>query len=357
MTDYTVVLTPLIIKETKINDILGFLQQGEDEYFKTKVLNFEILRFEERPASQLFNIKVLLDSGSKNIFVKISKLRSNISIDDLQKEIAMEYEIGKMVSDHLYETNKYSAIKMIVCFPEYYALVTEECQGDLLNSIIIKHGKLYPNKQRCNYLKSICYNCGLLLKNIHDTTLQDEIFDLHELIEYIDIRLKKSVVDERIVFDEKMRQGILKYLRKQIPMISKDDLRVVGTHGDFGPNNILIENQTVKIMDYADFQYDSMYQDITYFYQRLENLMHNPIFRPVTIHALQDAFCQGYSSEIIINKPIFMMFRVRHVINNFRSILMGTIVPQGKQLPFYKKIFNEIICKKYIEWLSKVCKI
>jgi hypothetical protein len=357
MTDYTVAVTPLIIEETKINDILRFLQQGEGEYFNAKVLDFEILQFEERPASQIFKIKVLLELCNKNIFVKISRLCNNISIDELQKKIVREYEIGKMVYSNLCETTKYSAIKMIACFPEYYALITEECQGDSLSSIVIKYGKLYPDKQRCNYLKSVCYNCGLLLKNIQDTTGQEKIFDLYGLIEYIDIRLKKLVTDEMTIFDEKMRQGILEYLRKQTVMVNKDDLRVAGAHGDFGPNNILVENQTVKIMDYADFQYSSIYQDITYFYQRLENFMHKPIFRPRTIHSLQDAFCQGYSSEIIINNPIFMMFRVRHVINNFRSILLGTTVPQGKQLLFYKTMFNEMICKGYIRWLSKVCEI
>ncbi len=357
MTDYTVAVTPLIIKETKINDILGFLQQGEDEYFKTKILKFEILRFEERPASQIFKIKALLDSGSKNIFVKISKLRNNMSIDELQKEIVREYEIGKMVYDHLYETTEYSAIKMIACFLDYYAIVTEECQGDSLNSIIIKYGRLYPNKQRCNYLKSICYNCGLLLKNIHDTTQQDEIFDIHELIEYIDIRLNKLVADKQMVFDEKMRQGILKYLGKQSLMVAKDDLRIAGTHGDFAPNNLLVENQTVKIMDCADFQYSSIYRDITYFYQRLENFLHNPIFRPGTINALQDAFCKGYNPQINIASPLFTIFRIRHVINNFRSIVLKTTVPKGKCVSLHVKMFNERILKIYIKWLLDVCEI
>ena len=356
MTDYTIAVTPLIIEETKINDILRFLQQGEGEYFNAKVLDFEILRFEERPASQIFKIKVSLELGNKNIFVKISKLDNNISIDELQRKIIREYEIGKIVYSNLYETTKYSAIKMIACFHEYYALVTEECLGDLLSSIIIKYGKLYPDKQSCNYLKSMCYNCGLLLKNIQDTTWQGKIFDPYELIEYIDIRLKKLVRDERMVFDEKMRQGILEYLRKQTVLIDKDDLRIAGVHGDFGPNNILVENQTVKVMDYADFQYGSIYQDITYFYQRLENFLHNPIFSPGTIIVLQDEFCKGYSPQINIEHPLFTMFRIRHVINNLRSILLKTTVQKGKCVPFHVKIFNERILKIYIKWLLKVCK-
>lgn len=355
MVDYTVALTPLIIKETGINNIIKLLQEGDKQYFGANVSSFEILKFEERPVSQLFKVKVCFDSESRNIFIKIEKPCDSQSKEQFKENLVKGYEIGRMLYERFSHENEYSAVNLIACFPEQYTLVTEECIGDTLSSIIVNYAKWYPTKQKLKFLNKICYNCGLMIRNIHEATQRDGLFDIQELIEYIDIRLRKSVADERTVFNEEMRQKILKYLRNQALLINKNDLRIAGTHGDFGPENIFVENQTVKSMDYADFPNGSIYQDITYFYQRLENFMHKPIFRPRTIHALQNAFCQGYGLEADPQKPIFMMFRVRHVINNFRSIFLGKIIPKGEQLPFYKRIFNEMILKGYLQWLSKTC--
>jgi hypothetical protein len=361
MYDYTAEITPSVIKATKIDNIFELLQKHAKKYFNVDKVKFKILKFEERPVSHLFKVKVSMEHPKyteKNIFVKICKCPKNISYEELEKRIKREYDIASMLYQRLGNKHEvYTQVRYIACFPEYYTLVTEEALGSTLNSILIRYAKWYPSYDRLRYLEKICYNCGILLKDIHSISYEDRLFELTELVEYIDIRLKKLVVDTRTTFDEELRQRILKYLNAQIPKVSQKDLKVAGAHGDFGPNNILVENDIVKIMDFADFKSGSIYQDITYFYQRLENYMHKPIFRPYVIHRLQAAFCKGYDEDIDITSPIFVMFRIRHVINNFRSILLKKIVPEGKKLPFYKELFDKYILYKYTKWLCNTCKV
>jgi len=251
------------------------------------------------------------------------------------------------------EYPNYNIIKPIKYSLEHLSLITEKISGIPIGTIIEKELRLFPRTQKLNRIKELCFNCGKLIKIIQTHTLKMDKFDPISLIDYIEPRLKK-VSNSIPIFKTELSQNILRYFKMQIPYINDSDLKVAGVHGDFDPFNILVENDIIKLLDFADFHYGSIYRDVTYFYQRLENFLHKPIFRPKIIYALQEAFCKGYDSNLDNSKPIFILFRIIHIINNMNSIIYLRTVP-NKKLPIYKKIFNQQILKLYIRWLSKTC--
>lgn len=334
-------------KKDELNKIINFFYPN---------YKFEVIKFYKRPYSDLYEVRIRSGNHQKNIFIKRYKSKDNSqqSLLNLQNQIINEYNIGNMLDKIIERYPEYNIIKPIKYSLEYLSSVTEKTSGIPLGSIIEKELKLFPTTQKLNRIKKLCFKCGKLIKIIQKHTLKMDKFDPRALIDYIEPRLKR-LSNSIPIFKEYLSQDILRYFERQIPNINNSDLKIAGVHGDFDPFNILIENEAIKLLDFADFHYESIYRDVTYFYQRLESFLHKPIFRPKIIYTLQEVFCRGYNSNLDKSKPIFILFRIIHVINNMNSIVHLKTVPNGKKLPFYKKIFNKQILNLYIRWLSEIC--
>lgn len=334
-------------KKHELNKIINFFYPNYE---------FELIKAYKRPYSDLYEVRIRLNNYQKDIYIKCLKSKDNSqqSLLNLQNQIINEYNIANMLYKIIEGYPEYNIIKPIKYSLEYLSFITEKASGIPIGRMIEKELRLFPTTQKLNRIKKLCFKCGKLIKIIQIHTLKRDKFDPRALIDYIEPRLKR-LSNSIPIFKEYLYQDILRYFERQIPNINNSDLKIAGVHGDFDPFNILIENDIIKLLDFANFHYESIYRDVTYFYQRLENFLHKPIFRPKIIYTLQEAFCRGYDPNLDNSKPIFILFRIIHVINNMNSIINLRTVPNGKKLPFYKKIFNKQILNLYIRWLSKIC--
>jgi aminoglycoside phosphotransferase (APT) family kinase protein len=189
------------------------------------------------------------------------------------------------------------------------------------------------------------YAVGRWLKTFHRTAAIDlGAFDVPEdLVEYVDIRLMKLVKWEKI--EQRQYREILCYFEQQLEAGISLETEMCGVHRDLSLSNILIDQNNITVLDFAMYCLGSPYIDVSYFYQRLGNLLTNPAFRPQTIHFFQRKFLEGYQSNFNLYHSLFLTYRARHMINRLISLVEmenSGLIRQLYQYWQYNKCLREL---------------
>jgi hypothetical protein len=111
------------------------------------------------------------------------------------------------------------------------------------------------------------------------------------------------------------------------------------------------------------FKTGSVYNDLTYFYHRLEGYLHKPIYRARTIRRLQDEFLCGYVEKMnggrewrVADDLLFKLLWIKHVVNNYSAITRQRVVANGKKLSLPVQLFNRHVLRRYNRWLNQFCR-
>jgi hypothetical protein len=298
------------------------------------------------------------DGRDKNIYIKIRKEGKNDFESkkrlELQQHIKNSYENLQRVYEAFKQFPGYSSIKPIACFPEWLTLVTEESPGTDVWTIIREKAKFYPSEPDLRLLERYCHTCGKWLALFQQITREPDRdpFEFDSVIELFDSYLSRLVYYRNVTFPDEFRKRIIDFCWQLVLSIPNDDRIVVGIHGDFGPGNILVQNDEITVLDIETPKYGLIYWDSTYFHNFLNRLLEIPIYRPATIAKLQKAFIRGFGTSLEPSKKAVTLCMIHNVI---QSLLY--LAYHRENVTWYRKLFDKILYKKHIQWLRKTCRL
>jgi aminoglycoside phosphotransferase (APT) family kinase protein len=334
-------------------------------------IDFRIVRHFVRPYSNVYRLQLVtrpelpFAAPSRFIYVKILSQRATFQSNPEKylARLATEFAAGRRLHEALGSAKEFGVVKPVAYYPECLAMITEEAPGESLSNVITRDGRLWPAANKLEQLAAHCRRAGQALAAMQQATREASRYDPAELVEYLDVRMQRLLESARVPFSLADRRQILRFLESVIPAIPVEQLGVSGCHSDYAPFNLLASNDKITVADFTMFKIGSVYNDLTYFYHRLEGYLHKPIYRSQTIRRLQDEFLRGYTEASghagrewrVAEDLLFKIFWIKHVVNNYSAVMRQRVVIKGKRVSLPAQLFNRRVFRRYNQWLNEVC--
>ena len=324
-------------------DLMGGLLNCK--YFRERnALCVELVRLANRHVSTVYQVRVYLENEERLYWMKVSG------------GAEQEYRFLESTYEQFRDVPQLSAVKPVTYLEDFGALITEHTDGERLSSRI---------KRRLNRLSALlgedervrrdCYMCGKWLALLHTYELPSNLqYNLEELIEYIDVRLKRLA--DRSGLERDFCGRVLAYLLHILSMVPPEERVRVKTHGDYAPYNIMVSGDELVVFDPSVGSYFgrlgnycSRYEDIVHFYNFLRG-MSSQIVGSRTRTVLVSSFLEGYNdnsrSAVDESSPAFKAFLVKYKLLEVletRSSMMRRLIGEKERV------------RGFMRWFERTC--
>ncbi len=306
--------------QARFDRVVTLLQQAPMEFWQEPSSpNLEPLCIIRRPESELIKCRVTHDSQIDFCYIKFHRAldRDPSERNRALGRIQQEAQVTQLFFLHFQVLSSFGVPKVVAFFPEEMAVVTKEIPGRRLLDVLREEAIGFPSskvrEELCTHLRLI----GGWLAEFQRVALgQSSDLDnpSQHIVPYVMIRLEKLIRTGKIT--ESFVQRICDFLHHHMEACPPGSERACQVHGDLSLSNVFITPGYVGVLDFAMSNVSNVYEDLSYFYQRLDNLRVNPLFRSSTLCALQQAFLEGYGNPSVVNHHLFQAYQVRHTINH-----------------------------------------
>lgn len=295
------------------------------------------------------------------LFAKIFR-PSQKNLQQQQKyldRLQTEFEVAAHLHEQLRGQQAVGIVRPLAYYPDLLALVTEEAPGQGLAELIVAACKHWALRNTLHQAVLHCHRAGMALALMQTATAQTERCEAEEIFEYIHVRLQRLRESEAVPFSEADYKRVRAFLEQALSKVPRIQLAQCGCHSDYAPFNVLADKERVTILDFSMYKIGSCYNDVTYFYHRIEGYLHKPIFNPAAIRTVQSAFLEGYNQTLarerdpIENDLMFRVMWMKHVINNY-SAIMRNRVGGGRRESWPVRVFHQHIFRRYNDWLVRM---
>ena len=153
-----------------------------------------------------------------------------------------------------------------------------------------------------------------------------------DLIEYCDVRLQAvGALGYRWV-TESVRRQIRQALAVLGSQASENDRRLVWSHGDYSPGNVIWDGRTLTPIDFAMSHPDFPLTDVTYFIHRLEMLAVYFPWRRWPLAAWRKAVLRGYGRPDADQSPMYRALMIRHLCCRLKTYVRRRPVRRKERL-------------------------
>lgn len=299
------------------------VEEWESRLSIGRFTGFDLQKIVTRPFSYVAKCRIIGNESDKNIYVKVYRKLENRTTEELESKVQQDYEKLCYWFDLFKNSEAYHVVKPVLSHPEKFILVTEESCGNDLGFLLDKKAKFIPSRINSNELVNAFYNTGRWLRYKHDllnSSSSNSSYSIDEFIAYIDIRLNMLVTDKRRHFSEHYRKKILNFVNQNRHKIEPEQLRTEIAHGDFNPGNIIINNNSVTVLDFGRSVEDSYLLDLSKLYSRIFLYTFKPYYKTSTIRKMQQALLDGYGYSKIDSLMIFKFLLIRNTVTHLLNI-------------------------------------
>lgn len=324
----------------------------------------------KRPYSTSFRLALLpADPGNaprppQAVYAKIiNPTRKNSGgTQKYAERLQREFEIPRLLHTRLSPAPDLGLVRPVTYYSDLLCLITEEAPGRMLAELIAATATRWRPRRAWQNTALHCRRAGRLLAALQAATPEAHVLAGSELLEYVEVRLQRLVENPDIPFSKAHAGAVRRYLEKMLGQIPAEQLRQCGCHSDYAPFNLLASTERLTVFDFAMFKTGSIYNDAAYFCHRLQGYLHKPTFSAAAIHALQQAFLDGYNQaagrgqQRLEQDLMFRVFLIKHALNNYSAIMRKRVAGgPAAHLSLPVRLFNRRVYRRYNEWLLRAC--
>ena len=238
-----------------LEDVVQRLLKDRRDCFWGQVRSVHPLARIRRPSSVVTKLEVELESSKRKIVIKQFKLKNSspAHIGKMEERVRKEFDVTRFFHEKFAGCSGYSTAEPIICYPELLAIVMVHSPGENLGDLIAKTARFYPSKATLKQLSDSSCACGRYLKRLQKMTTEIGKLDMGELIQDIDLRLKRIVSLNSRIVSRRLRSEILDHCEKQAALATDSELGLCGVHGDYCSGNILVERDELTVLDFTMF--------------------------------------------------------------------------------------------------------
>ncbi|RPI56954.1 MAG: hypothetical protein EHM55_03535 [Acidobacteria bacterium] len=255
----------------------------------------------------------------RRVIVKIPRLKPG-KADGRVPRLKLEIAAAKALAFTLKGEAELSVPDVVAFYPEIPALVWREVAGDTLEALAARHARGIPGAAGLARLERALHSAGRWLRVLQDgTEVEGREFSLSEMIDYVDVRLKRISELGPPGLDAAWRARVRRVFNEA--RLTPADLRLTAVHGDFSLSNIMYDGCRVVAIDFSRFGVGSIHYDVTRIYHQLGLLQHKPWFLPTTVSRLRRALLNGYDPGLSADRPAFRLFLIQHLLCHWLGLL------------------------------------
>jgi hypothetical protein len=306
------------------------------------------LRELHRPFSTLLHVRIFEGTRHRNAFIKILQPRFETAAELVatRRNVQREYDITSRVADVVNGVEGLSAVRTIACFPEDYALVTEEVEGITLSRLLSRRAAAWPAERTIDELSHTLRRTANWLRVAQQGLHADRDVSVDTITRYLDRRLNELSVPTSGLLTPAGRACLQRYRDHLLHAASRDGLHAVWIHADFCPDNIIVSDSCVSVIDFTMANAGTRYHDLAHLFLGIDALRGRPWFTAGTLDVLQTALLDGFEPGLDGRHPLFMLARFQHVLCHLVAL-------QGAEGPIVR-LRTRRHSRRYCGWLSSV---
>lgn len=327
--------------------ILDDLEANALEYFGTSPVRLTLAAALDRPFSHVLRVRVDGESGQRShVFVKVFKPRLVAGgAEILRARVVRDFETTLAIHEAMSGSKQFGAVRPVACYPEHLTIVTEEVAGPTLLHLLLREGTWFPPVETMRRLLDTMGMLGQWIRTFQAIPDQEGFVAAADLVEYIDVRLRRLVSHPGSPIDEGRRQRVLAHIRALCQEVPSDEFRRVRVHSDLALENILVPPGRIVVLDFAMADSGTRVQDLTRVFVQLDLLHIKPYVRRSTIRELQQALIAGFDTALSEQAPVFRLLVLLHRINH-----LTTASVRPARLP--ERLYNRFVRAQHLHWLD-----
>jgi aminoglycoside phosphotransferase (APT) family kinase protein len=297
----------------ELNEVLSTLERDAPGLFSASSASLEVTERLSRPFSEIAKVRVSAAGRTTSLFVKIARVgpgRPDRSI--LTDRVVRDFELNARLFRAMAGHKGLAVVRPVVCYPEHLAIVTEEAAGETLLRLLEREAQWWPRKEARARLVRVLERTGWWLREFQAIEAGRGRVVLDETRAYVDVRLARLLSSRRASFAESDRQAVLDAFDRRARDVPDAALAAVPIHADFAMGNILVDGDTVTVLDFAMGAHGTRHHDLAHLYMHLELLQMKPQFRAGLVRELQTALLAGYASSDAAAEPLFQLMLMQH---------------------------------------------
>jgi hypothetical protein len=311
---------------TRFRPVLAKLVAGGSRYFGSPSVAVQPVRELDRPFSTILQIRVAGDAGTDHAFVKILKPREDTpaQIESMRQNVVKDFEMTRSVHRGLASYPGLTAVRPIACFPEDLAIVTEQAPGATLADLLTRAAG-WPSARAMNRLVGSVRQAGAWIRAVQTALPQDREVAPDSLRAYLDRRLNDLESAGPIQLTPQGRAAVERYHERLIEQAlteqgARTGLGAVWIHADFCPENVIVRDGRMTVLDFTMAKTGTTYHDVSHLYLRIDSMQAKPWFRPRTIARLNRELLDSFESGLTPDRPLFALTLLQHVLCHLLEI-------------------------------------
>ena len=307
------------------------------------------------PNSQIARLKLGWKERDVVVFVKVlyeDLVDGKTNRSDLEykeQQIRTEYDVLGKLYEYFDEHENVGVITPLICFPDCLAHVTLEAEGSKLSSLM-GDAKVFGKTENFKKLLQSIRQVGRwlhLFQGFPSYTIHTaKEFDVNDVFSYCQIRLERLSQARPNEFTAQFCNQFMQVIQATGEGISFKNLEISCRHNDFGPNNILVSEEKLIVLDFGGFNYGPSCCDFIKFWSELEILRTSPFISHENIDSLQAAFLAGFGREFDIEDPTFAFFEAVYLIDKIDEIITAwqslSWIQRFAYLRLYRKLVHHL---------------
>lgn len=304
-------------------------------------------KFERKYSSQRV-YRVQGNEGSKRLYVKIAKNVYQKPADEFSLLLQQDFDTNRFWHNKLSSYQQFGSIRPLFLSLPYKVIITEETIGRNLGEMIRSQLRFSASKLMQQTLLGHVRRAGELLRVVQEEFKGKYNYDLRELVEDVDLRMRALVANPASHFSEELRQAVLDFYKHNRAEANQCELAVGFMHRDFTMSNLLIDGQKVIVHDFSKIDIGPRLFDVTRFYHHLGLLKYKPIYASRLVSRLQQAFLDGYQYPGQPTDLLFRFFMLRHYVSHYKGLL------RDKNRSLKSKLYDHWVMTKHLRNIYRI---
>ena len=329
--------------------VLHKLVKESGRYFGQEQVLIEPLRHIERPFSAILEVRVSRRPDAPGAFIKILKPPADTPehIASMRQNVRNDFEVTRRVYAGLTDRVGLSAVRPIACFPENLAIITEQLTGLTLAAVLRKHAAGFPSPRTIEELSRVVDRVGTWLRAFQAMAPATQRISLDMWRTYLDVRLTclQSSGSQRLTQDE--RSGLQRYFDGQAREIPEEQLGAVWIHADLCPENVVVHQERVAVLDFTMVKSGPIYHDLAHLYMQMDLLRAKPWFSSQIVDLLQRRLLDGFESGLAPHRPLFALLLLQHVVCQLVSL-------QNPPRGLLTRSYARYVGRRHLRWLRRL---
>jgi aminoglycoside phosphotransferase (APT) family kinase protein len=267
----------------------------------------------KRRFSDVLIVRVDVPGRSFDLFLKRARIGGCLDTAALvRRNLVREFDALTKVYATLRRQEGLQAARPVACYPDLETLVTERIPGITLRHMLHRGAVWWAATANVRRLEAVAFAIGRWLRAFQAAESHDTTVSVNSLRTYLDERLATLVTRRWLGISDRQRAALLDYFDTRASRLTTADLIEARSHGDFNPENIIVNGGNVGVVDFSMSQPAPRLLDVTHLYVGLDVLRRRPWYRPAALAGAMAALLEGYDPDLHPSQPMFELLALQH---------------------------------------------